>query len=101
MSLFADDPAFDLSQSSRRGRRSKAPARKKRARASEIASLTRREIEVLTLIAEGRSTVEIAYDLDITFKTADNHRCNLMRKLKVSRLALLVRVAIRCGLVEP
>jgi DNA-binding NarL/FixJ family response regulator len=67
----------------------------------ELASLTRREVAVLTLIAEGYSSKEVAHKLGITFKTACCHRFNLMQKLKVREVASLVRIAIRCGLIQP
>jgi DNA-binding NarL/FixJ family response regulator len=67
----------------------------------ELASLTPREVAVLTLIAEGYSSKEIAHKLGITFKTACCHRFNLMQKLKVREVASLVRIAIRCGLIQP
>jgi DNA-binding NarL/FixJ family response regulator len=69
--------------------------------ATELALLTKREIAVLKLIAEGYSTKELAHKLGITFKTASCHRFNLMRKLNVKETATLVRLAIRTGLVQP
>ena len=68
---------------------------------NELAGLTKREVDVLRLIAEGRSTKELAFELNITFKTAACHRFNLMRKLKVREVASMVRIAIRNGLVRP
>ena len=50
---------------------------------SGLASLTRREREVLQLIAESHSTRRIAARLGVSAKTAGNHRTNLMRKLGV------------------
>ena len=61
--------------------------------------LTDREREVLTLIAQGLSTKEIASALDIGPRTVDTHRANLMRKLGVKSVALLTQVAIREGIV--
>lgn len=63
--------------------------------------LTKREREVLTLIAEGNSTKEVAATLGISYKTADSHRSKMMDKLKVHETASLVRYAIRMGLVKP
>jgi DNA-binding NarL/FixJ family response regulator len=57
--------------------------------------LTAREREVVQLVAEGRSTKEIAQTLHISAKTAENHRTNIMRKLKVNSATELVRYAIR------
>ena len=68
--------------------------------AGGIASLTEREREVLRRIAEGSSTKEIAASLDISARTVETHRANLMRKLDVRSVAQLVRLAIREGLVE-
>ena len=64
-------------------------------------ALTPREAQVLTLIAEGKSTKEAAVILGISYKTADSHRTRLMDKLDVHETASLVRCAIRMGLVKP
>jgi len=64
------------------------------------ATLTSREREVLQLIAEGRSTKQVAYELGVSFKTADTHRTNLMRKLNLHSVSEIVRYAIRNKLVE-
>ena len=61
--------------------------------------LTEREREVLTLIAQGLSTKEIASALDIGPRTVETHRANLMKKLGVKSVALLTQVAIREGIV--
>ena len=61
--------------------------------------LTPREREVLQLIAEGKTTKEVAVALGLSVKTADTHRAKLMRKLKIHQTAGLVRYAIRQGLV--
>jgi DNA-binding NarL/FixJ family response regulator len=63
-------------------------------------SLTSREREVLQLIAESYSTKQVAAKLNISVKTADNHRTNLMRKLDLHDVASLTRYAIQIGLVE-
>ena len=62
--------------------------------------LTRRQREVLQLIAEGLSTKEIAAELGISLKTAQTHRANLMFKVGVHKASGLVRYAIREGLVS-
>jgi two-component system, NarL family, response regulator NreC len=64
------------------------------------ASLTRRETETLRLIADGRSTKEIASQLGLSSKTIESHRTNLFRKLKLRSAVELVRYAIYHGLVE-
>lgn len=63
--------------------------------------LTPREKEVLQLVAEGKSTKEVAEMLNITVKTAESHRSRLMLKLGVHDVAGLVRYAVRRGVVEP
>ncbi len=70
-------------------------------RAGPMPILTGREVEVLTLVAEGRSTKETAQILGISYKTADSHRARIMAKLGVHETASLVRYAIRMGLVKP
>ncbi len=62
--------------------------------------LTGRELELLRLVAEGNSTKEIATKMGISFKTAQTHRANLMRKLDIHEVATLTRYAIRHGLVR-
>lgn len=62
--------------------------------------LTAREREILQLIAESHSTKEVAAKLNISVKTAENHRTNLMKKLDLHDVASLTRYAIEHGLVE-
>lgn len=61
--------------------------------------LTPRETEVLTLVADGKSTREIGNLLNISYKTADSHRSRIMEKLGIHETASLVRYAIRHGIV--
>ena len=63
--------------------------------------LSLREREVLQLVAEGRTTKEVAGVLHVSVKTADSHRTRIMRKLDIHDTAGLVRYAIREGLIEP
>ena len=63
------------------------------------AGLTARQIEVLQLIARGRSTKDIADALKISVKTVETHRAQLMDRLGIHDVAGLVRYAIRVGLV--
>ena len=63
--------------------------------------LTRREREVLQLLAEGRANKAVAGVLGISVKTAETHRARIMRKLGMKSLADLVRYAIRNGFIEP
>jgi DNA-binding NarL/FixJ family response regulator len=62
--------------------------------------LTPREREVFHLIAEGMTTKEIARHLDISVKTAENHRGRVLEKLDVRNTAELVRYASRKGLLD-
>lgn len=62
--------------------------------------LTRRELEVLKLVAEGHSSREIAEQLTISLKTVERHRSNIMAKLRVTDRVQLARHAIRRGLVD-
>lgn len=63
-------------------------------------NLTAREREVFHLVVEGLSTKLIARNLDISVKTAENHRVRVMRKLDVHNAAELVRYAVRRGLLD-
>ncbi len=62
--------------------------------------LTAREREILQLIAESYSTKEVAQKLNISVKTAENHRTNLMKKLNLHDVASLTRYAIQNGLID-
>jgi two-component system, NarL family, response regulator NreC len=62
--------------------------------------LTLREREVLQLVAEGKTTKEIAGILNVSVKTADAHRTRLMQKLDIHDIAGLTRCAIRLGLIQ-
>jgi DNA-binding NarL/FixJ family response regulator len=63
--------------------------------------LTAREAEIVKLIAEGRSSKEIATLLVISVKTVERHRANILQKLEMRDRTDLTRYAIRTGLVEP
>lgn len=63
-------------------------------------NLTPREREVFHLVVEGRTTKEIARNLDISVKTAENHRLRLLDKLGCHNTAELVRYAARKGLLD-
>ena len=62
--------------------------------------LTTREREVIQLLAEGKSNKEVADRLGISTRTAEGHRSEVMRKLKLGSLAELIRFAIRNGIVQ-
>jgi DNA-binding NarL/FixJ family response regulator len=61
--------------------------------------LTPRQREILQLIAEGKTTKEIAFHLQLSAKTVETHRAQVMHRLKIHDVASLVRYAIRAGLV--
>jgi DNA-binding NarL/FixJ family response regulator len=63
--------------------------------------LTSREREILQLLAEGKTCKEVASYLGISFKTADNHRSNMMSKLDMHNISELVRYAVRNQIIEP
>ena len=63
--------------------------------------LSLREREVLQLIAEGKTTKEVAVVLGVSAKTVESHRTRMMAKLNIHETASLVRYAIRRGLVQP
>lgn len=63
--------------------------------------LSPREHEVLQLVAEGKTTKEIARLLGVSIKTAENHRSRILAKLDIHETAGLVRYAIRRGLIHP
>ena len=63
--------------------------------------LSGRENEVVQLIAEGKSSKEVADALGISLKTAETHRTNLMRKLGVHSVSEVVRYAIRNHIISP
>ncbi len=65
----------------------------------EIDPLTTREREVVKLIAEGKSSKEIADLLFISARTVDNHRANIMEKLNLKKAADLVKYAIQKGYI--
>lgn len=64
-----------------------------------IRNLSKRETEVLSLIAEGESTKSIADILSISPGTVENHRSSIMTKLEVKNVAGMVRIAVQEGLV--
>jgi DNA-binding NarL/FixJ family response regulator len=63
--------------------------------------LTPRELEIVKLVAEGRTSEEIAHALVISKKTVEHHRSNILDKLGMRDRVDLTRYAIRRGLVEP
>ena len=68
--------------------------------ASVFSVLTHREREVLQMLAEGRSTKEIAASLNVSVKTVETHRQQIMDRLKIRSVAELTKYAIREGLTS-
>ena len=66
----------------------------------DASSLTRREREIVQKVAEGHTNKQIAHVLNISQKTVETHRASIMRKLKASSTADIIRYAIRNKLVE-
>ena len=64
-----------------------------------LAHLTPRQLEVLRLVVEGLSTREIARRLQISIKTVETHRTELMKRLGMHDVVTLVRFAIRVGII--
>jgi DNA-binding NarL/FixJ family response regulator len=62
--------------------------------------LTSREREIVQLLAEGKSSKEVASSLCISVKTAETHRANIMRKLQLHTVTELVRYAVRNQIIE-
>jgi len=69
-------------------------------RAETTRSLTPRMREIVQLIAEGRSTKEIAFLLNLSVKTIETHRMHLMARLNLHDVAGVVRYAMRAGLIS-
>lgn len=67
---------------------------------SKMPALSAREREVLQLIAEGHPTKQIAANLNVSVKTIETHRAQIMKKLNTSSLAELIKYAIRIGLTS-
>ena len=64
-------------------------------------SLSAREREIVQLLAEGKSSKEVAVVLGISVKTAETHRANIMRKLEMHSVSELVRYAVKHCMIEP
>lgn len=68
--------------------------------AAELGRLTARQREILQLLAEGKSSKEVAVALGLSIKTAETHRANIMRRLDCHCVSDLVRYAVRNHIVE-
>jgi DNA-binding NarL/FixJ family response regulator len=69
-------------------------------KAPSLDGLTPRQREILQLVAEGKSTKEVAQILDLGVKTVETHRSQIMERLQIHDIAGLVRYAVRIGLVS-
>ena len=67
----------------------------------EAVSITERELEIITLIAEGYTNVEIAEKLFLSPHTVNTHRKNILQKLGVNNTAAIVMYAVKTQLVSP
>jgi DNA-binding NarL/FixJ family response regulator len=65
-----------------------------------IERLTRRQREILQLLAEGNTVKEIAWGLNLSVKTIETHRSQLMDRLDIHDIPGLVRYAMRMGIIE-
>jgi DNA-binding NarL/FixJ family response regulator len=65
-----------------------------------LSALSRRELEILGLLAEGKSNKVIADELCISIKTVEKHRTNIMQKLEIHNIVDLVKYAIKHGIIN-
>jgi DNA-binding NarL/FixJ family response regulator len=73
---------------------------KSESRTPRFGTLTRRELEILKILAEGNSVKEIASALNLSVKTVEAHKFNLMRKLDIHNKAHLVQYAIQKKIIR-
>jgi DNA-binding NarL/FixJ family response regulator len=69
--------------------------------AGPLAKLSMRQREILQLIAEGHTTKDIAHRLNLSVKTVETHRSQLMERLEIHDVPGLVRFAMRVGIIQP
>ena len=105
--LMKDAPPFELEQALRSvvatGSYFSAAVAQRLLQPSEPTvddELTTRQVEILTLIAQGKSAKEIAFELGLSPKTVDVHRARIMERLRLNDIASLTRYAVRKGLVN-
>jgi DNA-binding NarL/FixJ family response regulator len=65
-----------------------------------LGSLSPRQLEILRMVAEGQSTKQIAFALEISVKTVETHRAHIMDRLEIRDVAGLVVFAVRSGLID-
>ncbi len=78
----------------------KTPARGDNGKEIDALRLTARQREIVQLLAEGKSSKEVATALEISVKTAETHRANIMRRLECHSVTELVRYAVRNHIIE-
>jgi DNA-binding NarL/FixJ family response regulator len=78
----------------------RSPRAKMSSRATDSVMLTRRQQEILKLIADGLTNREISDQLSISPRTVEVHRFNLMRRLRVRNVAQLIRQALQMGFLS-
>jgi DNA-binding NarL/FixJ family response regulator len=105
--LMKDAPPFELEQALRSviatGSYFSAAVAQRLLQPSEPTvddELTTRQVEILTLIAQGKSAKEIGFELGLSPKTVDVHRARIMERLRLNDIASLTRYAVRKGLVK-
>ncbi|MBH0200659.1 MAG: response regulator transcription factor [Nitrospira sp.] len=69
--------------------------------AGPLAKLSMRQREILQLVAEGQTTKDIAQRLNLSVKTVETHRSQLMERLDIHDVPGLVRFAMRVGMIQP
>ena len=74
--------------------------RKDNGKASRFSSLTTRELEVFQLMAQGKTTRELASLLNVSMKTIETHRLHIMEKLNLQNMVDLVKCAIHEGIIS-
>jgi len=79
---------------------SEFPEQKAKTTDSSYSSLTTREQEIFRLLAEGEKIKDIAHQLYISRKTAENHKTNIMAKLNLHSTLDLVRYAVKLGIID-
>ena len=106
--LMKDAPPFELEQALRSvmatGSYFSAAVAQRLLQPSEPTvddELTHRQVEILKLIAQGKASKEIAYELGLSPKTVDVHRARIMERLRLNDIASLTLYAVRKGLIKP
>ena len=61
--------------------------------------LTARELDVMRLLALGKSNKELAYELDMSVRTVETHRASVLKKLNVESIGEIVRIAVRDSVI--